>query len=148
MSQQFKNFITENDDTINNLAEIFQHFKIDNRKIEFNEAKKRIINWLENFDRIEFEDLNLPLELLQNIEFLTTDQIINDVSELSKDYRNQKNTFIAPLGESKESSFRITASLNNHENFFYTLPLLLEEIIEPLNSNILLFDDFLNSTLR
>lgn len=145
MSPKFESFVKQNETAINDLAEIFQDFKIDYSKIGVDAAKMRIINWLENFDRICYESFNLPLVLLQNIEFLTTDNITNDLITLSKEFIKQENTYIAPLGETKESSFRITASLNSHQNFFITLPLLLEKVNDPINSTIILFDDFLNS---
>jgi len=145
MSECFDEFKERNDLRIRSIADRLKDFEIDDRKIGAVVARSRVVQWLHNFAEIGIADLELPLLLLEKIEFLKLDDISDRLASVAGDYIKQSSAYIAPLGEAQESSFRITSRLNKKPNFRAALPLLLESVPDQGAYKILFFDDFLNS---
>ena len=144
MTNNLEIFIEDNNENLKILAEKYSQYKIDCKPIGYENATTRIINWFNNFNMLGFSDFELILEFLNKIEFLKTQDIQNKLLELSKKYLNE-NSFIAPLGEISESSFRISSEFHKFKNYSTSISELLDNIETNRNQNILLFDDFLNS---
>lgn len=143
MSTHFDNFINVNEHRISQVAEVLQYFEINAQKIRIINAKKRVIAWLQNFDNLEYNNLELPLHLLERIDFIKSDELSDKVIALAN--KLIKSSYIAPLGETKESSFKITAKLHRESGFYTSFSQLLNSIPDSSQTRILLFDDFLNS---
>lgn len=149
-STLFMQFIQDNEDRIKALAEKFSDYVINAQRINFDEAKKRIINWLENFDKIGFNNYGIVLNLLEQIEFVKHTDIFY---RLSLDAKNKaligekmpESTYITHLGEVVESSYKLTSHFNQNENFREGITFLLDGININDKVKILYFDDFLNS---
>ena len=141
---QFKTFLETRDDKITELAMRFGDYLINEKKIGTIKAKSQIINWIKNFDNIQFKNFDLILELLTKVEFLKSDIIQRKFEMLSNKIVGE-NIFMAPLGEISESSYKLSALFHRRENYYSHITDLLDSITDPAQSTILLFDDFLNS---
>jgi hypothetical protein len=145
MSEQFDNFIKNNKSRIHSVGEDLKNFEIEAKTIGIRQAKSRVKTWLENFDKIGFTNFELPLYLLEKIDFIEfndmADKIITDAEELIK----ENSSYITCLGEPNESSFKITSKFHRHKNFNLSLSALLNNLPNTNENKILLFDDFLNS---
>lgn len=141
----FDEFILENEIAIKSLAEVLKDFKIKGFPLRYENAKSHIINWLRNFSNCGFTDYKLPSILLKTIQFIKTETLVQKITELVEPLINLEQTYIAPLGETSESSHRIVANFNQYENYFPNLSSLLNNIPDGINANIILIDDFLNS---
>jgi hypothetical protein len=145
MTELFQKFIIRNDSRISAFANNISDFKINNVSINYIKARERTINWLKNFDEMEFTDFELPLLLLEKIEIIQSSKITKKLNEKAEFLLNQPNSYIAPLGEQSESSFRITSQNNRSNKFFISIQELLDNIPDSIENKIILFDDFLNS---
>ncbi|MDR3596504.1 hypothetical protein [Clostridium sp.] len=145
MSKLFNNFIDKNEKRIHLISDRLKDFEIDAQKIGIIKAKSRVIGWLKNFDEVGFKDLELPLHLIENIEFLSFDDITDKTIKEASHLISLDSSFIASLGEPNESSFKITSKLHKHKHYFPSLTELLDKLPNYNKTNILLFDDFLNS---
>jgi hypothetical protein len=143
MSPEFSQFIVENDYRIADVADKIKEFQIDFAPILPTEAKRRVIGWLENFDRLQYRDFELPLIALEKIDFLKTDYITNELKLLVSG--KLATSYLVPLGEQTESSFRITTSFSRSPKMFLSLDELLDNIVDSTNAEIIFLDDFLNS---
>lgn len=143
MNTKLEKFIEDNETSIKKLSELFANYKGTNHQnIGYEVARNNIIKWLDNFNSIEYYDFSLLLEVLNSIEFIKSDRIQNKLLELASDALTEQS-FIAPLGEISESSFRLSSIFNRYPNFYNSLSSLLDNLEE--ESEIFLFDDFLNS---
>lgn len=145
MTSKFQTFIVEHTEEINSIAQRLAKYKIDSVQIGFENSKLRVINWIENFDKIGYTNLETVLFVLKKMDFIESSMISDKLSNLCEPYLQDMNAYLAPLGEDSESSFRITANFNQHQRYFSSFRKLIESIPENINNKIILFDDFLNS---
>lgn len=145
MTISFLDFIHKNEPRIRQVADELQHFTINAKKIRIRAAKKRIIEWLENFDKIGYNNFELALHLIEHLDFIESHEISDKIINEADSWINSKFAYIAPLGEPNESSFLLTSRLFRMDRFFKSLSDLLNCISINRHSKILLFDDFLNS---
>lgn len=141
----FEKFLEQNEYKIKSIAERLKDFKIKGFPLRFENAKQQIKCWLENFKNAGFHQYSLPLKLLESLEFLKTETLVQKVAELVEPLTLEPNTYLAPLGETSESSHRIVANFNQFENYFPNIETLLNNIPDNTYPNIILVDDFLNS---
>ncbi len=123
-------------------------YKIDSKSIGYDTAKALLEKWTENFK--ELPDVSNCLEKLIDHLYLITDQkIVDDVMTYIRKYiaENHNELFYAPFGNTNESSFRITASLNTCPNYKTSLKDLLQLIKQQgvKDPKIVFIDDYLNS---
>lgn len=142
-SKEFKSFVKKNNPRITTVVELIKDFIIGNEAIESDEARKRVLGWIENFDKIGYDDFDLALILLENIDFLTTNHIYKKIISRCNTFLG--NCYIAPLGEISESSFHLTAGQYKNPKYKVSLKELLEFMPESGENQILFIDDFLNS---
>src|SRR4029079_11030946 len=95
---------------------------------------------------LEDRDLDFPAKLLDALTFLPDSHIQDCFSTIAADFLDRPTTFIVPLGEPSESSFRLSAAYHRHPGFRTSLAGALDEILAAeVQPTILFFDDFLNS---
>ncbi len=143
MESKLQTFVQENDSRILAVVNQIKDFKNGVIPIRALNAKERIVGWLENFEALGFDDYELPLILLENIEFFRSEAILNGIIQIAEKYINK--AYLTHLGEETESSYRLTAPLNKVNNFYPSLHELLDHIPEKQDNRILFIDDFLNS---
>ena len=145
MTSAFQKFIAEHNDEIKLIAQRLSTFKSESVQLGFENARERVISWIENFDELEYKDLERVLFVLRKMDFIESSKISDKLSKFCKSYLQDVNAYIAPLGEDSESSFRITANFNQHQRYFSSFGKLIESIPDKEGNKIILFDDFLNS---
>ena len=145
MTERFETFVNNAMPRIGKIAGILRNYEIDGQRIGVDTSKEKIIEWLANFQRARFENYDLPLRLLESVNFYPSPDIYHKIVKDAKDILAEKNNYIAPLGEVTESSFKITANLHRNPNYRTSIVELLNTIEEDEDFGILFLDDFLNS---
>ncbi len=145
MTEHFEKFIKINNSRIDSIGDILKDYEITAKRIGIREAKLRVINWLENFDKLGFINFELPLHLIENIDFIQFNDMTDKVIKDAGNWIEQNSSYITFLGEPNESSFKLTSKLHREKNFCLSLSVLLSKLQNPTGNKILLFDDFLNS---
>ena len=145
MSAVFDEFLKDNHDRIGEIADNLKSFEIQAKTVGISQARERINQWLQNFDKLNFRNFELPLHLLEKIQFIKTSEISDNLIKDADPLIIGGSAYIAPLGETIESSFKITSKLHRNERFATALSSLLDKLDEEENNQILFFDDFLNS---
>lgn len=150
MSKKLDYFLKKYTYDIENLADKFKDAYDDNMTIGISEARDRIINWLRNFENIKYYKFEHPFHLLKNIEYYKISEkiaeIIRNINKKNPSFLKNDKTYIAPLGEIQESSFRITSnSFHGYPNYSGSIVQLLDNISTGKGKDIVFFDDFVNS---
>ncbi|HZZ74666.1 MAG TPA: hypothetical protein VFE04_02025 [Puia sp.] len=145
MSATFDQFLKDHHDRIGEIADNLRGFEIQAKTLGMSATRDRIEKWLLNFDKLKFPNLELPLHLLEKIQFIPTAIISDSLIKEADDLITRQQAYIAPLGETIESSFKITSKLHRNQRFATELGSLLDKLDKHSHNRILFFDDFLNS---
>jgi hypothetical protein len=145
MTVVFEDFLKKRATRIDNVADKFRSFEIGAMRLGIKIVRERIVTWLANFDKLQFEDFDLPLILLEHTEFATTADIYHKIIKDAKEIVEDDKTFIAPLGEINESSYKISANLHRNPRYRGSIGEVLELMTTDMAFNLVFLDDFLNS---
>lgn len=146
ISGSLTSFIQTNEERIKIVvSDKFEHYFVDALPIGYDEGYKLVIGWLANFDKINYTNFEMPLQLLERFEFIKSQDLVIRLSTLAQELFKNPDSYITHLGEITESSYRLTANFNTRKNFYPQIGKLLDTIGPTQKIKILHFDDFLNS---
>jgi len=139
---------TDIDQAIIKCAYKIERFQQSGEIIGFEDARKKIHAWVENF-RTHLDDVTLLARVIDNITFFPDEDVLHTCLKYQKDHidLSEHQIFYTCLGAETESSSRIMRQLNNHHHYAPNIELLLHKIggSHAENPAIVFIDDFLNS---